>query len=479
MKDVGAYGTEQAQRDSSLPEDQARFLAEAGNRYAEPVATIEAETTALQELELLEFDDLLRQLGPTTNSILVETDDDARVVDFGKVWPPIREGAGGRAGFNQRAFRGEDKLTSAILRVTYKEQTAVVFVRYSGQTLFMRGFMPGQPRAPYAAMKQQLEDANFVVSEWDLKASDRQPVIDPAPTRTIYVVLKPTPPQRGPMGQPSQDQPFGESHRRSVLGAIGDDGRAIFIAGWHPGPFGPFPSPYEFSDYLSDEWGIKVDTSFLLIEAMNTAPGKYTAGRPDFFNMDNVDVTGHDIVSGAMARQLAMPWCAPLELSDPAPEGVELIRLVVQPERDGIWGIRNIQTYQQQLEQRQYMVRAEDDREGPFDLAAAAQKGAAKIVVVSARDFAVDAIAFARTMELTAQGLTIRSLNPGNVGLMVNSLHWLNDNTEFMNIGKPIDAAVLDVPSASTVKMVQALTIFVWPMLAVALGGAAWWVRRR
>jgi nitrate reductase NapE component len=62
---------------------------------------------------------------------------------------------------------------------------------------------------------------------------------------------------------------------------------------------------------------------------------------------------------------------------------------------------------------------------------------------------------------------------------MVNSLHWLNDNTEFMNIGKPIDAAVLDVQSESTVKVVQALTIFVWPMLAVAFGGAAWWVRRR
>ena len=71
--------------------------------------------------------------------------------------------------------------------------------------MFMGGFVPGMPAAPYSAMKQQLEDANFVVEEWDLKTKDTPPEIDPAPTRTIYVVFKPTPPQRGPMGQPSQE----------------------------------------------------------------------------------------------------------------------------------------------------------------------------------------------------------------------------------------------------------------------------------
>ena len=73
----------------------------------------------------------------------------------------------------------------------------------------------------------------------------------------------------------------------------------------------------------------------------------------------------------------------------------------------------------------------------------------------------------------------MRSRNPGNVTLLINSLHWLNDNTEFMNIGKPVEAAVLEIPSESTVKAVQALTIFVWPMLALVCGGVAWWIRRR
>jgi len=60
----------------------------------------------------------------------------------------------------------------------------------------------------------------------------------------------------------------------------------------------------------------------------------------------------------------------------------------------------------------------------------------------------------------------------------VNSLHWLNDNTDFMNLGKPIDAAILAV-DRRTVGIVQVLTIFVWPVLALGCGGVAWWMRRR
>jgi hypothetical protein len=121
----------------------------------------------------------------------------------------------------------------------------------------------------------------------------------------------------------------------------------------------------------------------------------------------------------------------------------------------------------------------EEDLEGPFELAVAATKDDSKIVVVSSRDFAVDGIAFAREMAMTARGFTIRMRNPGNSSLLINSLHWLNDNTEFMNIGKPIDAAVLEIADKSTVKAVRAFTIFVWPLLALVCGGVVWWVRRR
>jgi hypothetical protein len=125
------------------------------------------------------------------------------------------------------------------------------------------------------------------------------------------------------------------------------------------------------------------------------------------------------------------------------------------------------------------MTRLDEDIEGPFTLAAAGSKGDAKVVVVSSRGFAEDQVALASGFVAVAGGIQIRSLNPGNVTLLINSLHWLNDNTQFLNVGRPIDLSVLTIDSPSTVTSVQVLTIVAWPLLALVGGGVVWWVRRR
>ncbi|UCE60002.1 MAG: Gldg family protein [Phycisphaerales bacterium] len=480
LNNISDYGQQALAQIPSLPENQASFLRGASDRYTSILADVEAEGDLLGELEPIKSDEILSELVPTGNAIVVETDEDALVVDFSSVWPPLNEqDAGRQVKFEDRAFKGEEKVTAAILRVTHKEQTAVVFVRYGGPPPFMGGFMPGQPPAPYTTMKRQLEDANFVVEEWDLKSSVTPPEIDPAPTKTIYVVLKPTPPPRGQFGQQSQEPPFGQQHKRVILDAIGDNGRAIFIAGWTPGPIGPMPSSYEYNEYLKETWGINVDTSALLVEASEYEPGKYNVMRQDFFNMEGLDVTDHDIVNSSAARQLVLPWCAPLELSEPLPEGVEHAKLASLPAKDGLWGIKQLHKYQEQFRERKYLTKEPEDLEGPYDLAVAATRGNAKIVVVSSREFAMDSAAFAKEFSLGPQGFVIRSRNPGNVTLFVNSLHWLNDNTEFMNIGQPIDVAVLEIESKSDERFVQVLATFIWPALALCCGGVAWWVRRR
>lgn len=482
LTDIPRYAMNEVSRDPNMPADVSKYLRESGNRFADLAVTLEAESTKLQNLEPLKIDDLLRELQPNSNAIMVETEDDAMIVDFGSVWPALEQSRrGGRTQFKDRGFKGEEQLTSAILRATHQEQTAVIFVRWGGIPLFFGGMMPGQPSAPFANIKRKLEDVNFIVNEWDIKTSATPPDIDPVPTRTIYVVFKPNPPQRGPMGQMSQGPPFTDADREKLMAAMGENPRALFIAGWAPGPFGPIPGTYEYNDYLQDNWGIHVDTSSLLIETTNIAPGKYNIMRRDFYNMyaENLDVGDHEIVSGAQAGRLSLPWCAPLELVDSGLEGVDYDWLISMSRVDGVWGVKNIHVYQTQLTEQEYLVRAEGDLEGPFNLAVAATKGDAKLVVVSARDFAVDQVAFARGVAMTSRGITLRSLNPGNVTLLVNSLHWLNDNSEYMNIGKPIDAGVLEIGKKSTVTVVRVLTIFVWPTMALACGGLAWWIRRR
>ena len=479
LKDVAAFGANEAARSPGTSDAGLGFLRTAGSRYADLTAQLEKERTTLEELEPLRFEEVVRELGPTTNPLLVETDDDARVVDFLSVWPPMDpQRSAVRTAFKDRAFKGEEALTASILRVTHQEQTAVVFVRFGGPPLFLGGFMPGQPAAPFSSVKDQLERANFVVQEWDLKTADKPPAIEPPPTRTLFVVLKPTPPDRGPFGQPSQEPPFSQKEEQALLAALGDNGRALFVAGWAPGPFGPIPGTYEYGNYLKDTWGITVDTTALLIVTVSPEPGKYIVTSQNFHFMQDVETTEHDIVRGLASLPLALPWCAPLVLAEPEPEGVEHAVLITQPPQDGLWGVKNLQAYADQLQERDYMTRIEGDIEGPFTLAVAATKGDAKVVVVSSRSFAEDAIAFAKEIALAPQGFTIRSRNPGNVTLLVNALHWLNDQTQFMNIGRPIDTAVLAVDK-SEVRFVQTLTIFIWPTLCLALGGVTWWIRRR
>jgi hypothetical protein len=478
LKEIPKFTSAELARNPNLPEADAAVLRDAGSRYADLVAALEGETTKFGELQPLKVDELLAKLQPTGNPIVLETDDEAEVIEFSSLWPPV-DGSMGRASFNKRAFKGEEVLTSAIVRATYKQQTAVIFVRYGGESMFAGGFMPNQPQAPYAQMKKQLEDVNFVVAEWDLKSKDTPPEIEPPATRTLYVVFKPESPAPDPMGRPSKEPPFGESHRATLMKAIGENGRAIFMAGWAPGPFGPIASTYEFSDYLKNNWGVTVDTQYLLIQTVNVKPGEYQVASREFHFMGEVAVLDHDIVRGAQARLLTLPGCAPLELASPPPMGVELWPLVEQPRKDGIWGIKNLQTYQEQMQSRGFLSLAAGDREGPYTLAVAGKKGEAKVVVISSRGFAEDAVAFSRALVPTAQGIAMVSTNPGNVMLLMNSLHWLNDNTQLLNIGKPIDAGLLSIKNPATVWRVQMLTIGAWPALALVFGVVAWVVRRR
>jgi len=479
LKDVAGFASAQSAALASLSPEESEILQGAGNRYAAIVADLEAEQSAMEALEPLKIDNLLRKLVPTSNSLIIETDDEALVLDFGDIWPAMNPQLGTKARFKERAFKGEQEVTAAILRATNKEQTAVVFVRFGGPPLLVGGMMRGQPAAPYAEMKDHLEDINFVVSEWDVKSSKTPPTIDPTPTRTIYVVIKPTPSPKGQFGQPSQEPPFGDPEKQAVLGAIGDSGRALFIAGWSPGPFGPIPSTYEYNEYLKETWGVHVDTSSLLIETTNIAPGQYAVTRRDFNTMTDLDVYDHAIMSGASARNLTFPSCAPLEMSEALPEGVSINKLITQPAEDGVWGIKNIQAYADQMRDQEYLSKVDTDLDGPFDLAVCGQHGEAKVVIVSSMFFAVDSVAFARQMSLGPQGFVLRAQNPGNVSLMVNTMHWLNDNEEFMSLGQPIESGVLQIADKSTETLVQGITIFVWPALVLCCGGVVWWVRRR
>ncbi len=477
MGNIADAGREVVSRNPNLPPAQAEYLEGARERYQPLIDRLEEQTTKSRGLPRLELEDVVRGLTPDANAIIVQTDREAKVLGFNEVWPPLDPSMGGRSvAFKDRAFGGEQKISSAILQLTSPSKTAVVFVRYGGQPLFVGGFMPGQPPAPYARIKMHLEDLNFEVHEWDLSAGTDPPEMDPAPARIIYVLFKPSSPPPDPMRR--QQQPtFGPNEREAVIKAIEESGRALFLAGWHAGPFGGMPATYEYGQYLNETWGIEVNTGLLLLQAVPIGPNQFRFGRAPML------VTDPQYGDQALVQRLGVlraifPWVCPLELAETPPEGVELQELVRCDRRDGLWGATSVQAYVEQT-RNEFVAKAEGDPVGPFTLAATAAQGDDKLVVVSSREFFADDTAFAVEATLTSRGLRLHSRNPGNLTLLVNSLHWLNDNEEIMNLGRPLDVAMLEIAPGPTLTFLGFLTWGIWPALAIVCGGAVWYVRRR
>jgi hypothetical protein len=473
---LDSFSARMAQAMSGLNADVAAFVKEAGDRFRPLAATLDEKLKVADDLPTLELEREIRQYSAMSNCVFVSTNDDVRMITFNDIWAP-QQGAGPASGEEVNLeFRGEEKISSAILQVTQEQKPAVIFVRHGGQPLFFGGFRPNQPPAPYARMKGHLESLNFTVHEWDLASSTTPPAIDPEPSKKVYVVLKPSP-TPPPMMQQRQPPPtpFGDEQRQALLDALGEKGRALFIAGWQPGQFGP--SPYEYGEYLKESWGIDLLDDVLLIQAYPDGPD-FRLGR-GFESMRRIVTSEDVVVDGLATRRASFPLVAPLELAESPPEGVACNKLIWCRPRDGLWGVKDIRQRIQEAQTTGKLSPSPADLTGPFVIAASAEKGDAKIVVVSSTLWAMDEIAFANEWLLTARGLAVVNANPSNVTLLANSLHWLTDNTQWMNLGRPIESHVLEIQDGPTLTFMHALISVIWPALALVCGGIVWIVRRR
>ncbi len=477
LKSVINVGSQITANPAQLSPPVASFFTEAEHQYANLIANLENQQQTIRDLPRLSIDEVVQELrSETSNAILVEANGDAKVVPFHTVWQPINSRSGGQADFANRRFLGEQKVTSAILQLTQKTKPAAVFVRHGGAPLFFGGFMPGQPPALLAEMKEQLEDANFGVYEWDLATAEEMPAIDPEPSRTIFVVLRPTPSQQNMMGQPPQDPPFTPEKLEILKKAMGDSPRAVFLAGYLPGMYG-MSAPYEYAEYLRSEWGIEAECNRVLLVAEQVKPGQFQFTRQPLY-MTEARFAKHPITSAVAESRVNFPLVSPLALSEQTPEGVTRERLAWLPEDEGLWSVGDLSYYSQQRPDS--VVRNAGDLLGEFLLSAVASKNEGKVVVVGSGNFEIDEIAMAAELAPTAQGFVLRSRNPGNAAFFINSLHWLNDNTEWVNLGTPISVATISIdPNSSEMSVVKAIAWIGWPGLTLCIGVIVWRVRRR
>ncbi len=478
LTNIATFAAQTVERNVDLSPAAVAYLSGAGERYQPVLDELGALSESLNALPDLDIEDLLSQIGPTSNALVIETEEDAKILSFSDVWPPGDPNIPARsARFGQRVFKGEENVTTATIQLTQKERSAITFVRFAGPPLFF-GF-PGSPEAPpYMEVKRRLEEANFVVNEWDVSAAETPPPVDPPPVRTIFIVLRPSSPPQNPMSQQQQPQ-FSEEHKQKILAQMGENPRAIFLAGWMPGPFGAFPEPYPFDAYLNDEWGVHVASDLLVQRVfMGRKPGEFAVAQQSWV-MTDPSRSDQMIVKDMRGRKAAFPFVSPLEVVSEPPDGVTVEPLLWCDRSEDLWGVKNVQQYIERARAGKGVTRDPGDILGRFNLAACAERGDGKIVVISSRSCMADAFSMARGLAFTAEGLTFKERNPGNIHLLLNSLYWLNDKTEWMNVGTPVALGTIEIDEGPELTFVRAFVFAIWPAMVACCGGVAWWVRRR
>ena len=469
------------------------FFAGATGRYQETLEAVQdmlGRTEGLDQVKLEEVYETLKR-GQT---VLVETPSEALVLSQDEVWPwrtdrnapPPPDG-------DPRDFAGEQAISSAILKMTQKEKTAIVFTRFGGQPLLRSAMAPTNPmmrmpEAPYQALNELLGKENFTTEEWDVKTTPNPPeVVDAA--RTIYVIFPPEPPaQENPM-RPSQEPPISPAQKQRIFDAVKEGGMAVFLTRWSPpsSPYMPVPQKYEFSAYLKSTWGVEVRDTHLALQFAVNPQSKglmYPASRDLLITFQVFRFTEHAIGEPLRGMPASFQAVAPLSIitGDEMPPGVTIEPIAEVNDTEDVWAISDLNRINEDLQKNQGTRRYENDIPAPFPLAiAASNEEGQRLVVFGSDRFASDSVANMSHLVAVGGALRVAKLYPGNTDLFINALHWLTGNADRIAVGPQRgNVPRLDkLEDGGTLTFTRVFLVGIWPGLALLVGVGVWLMRRR
>jgi hypothetical protein len=484
-----------AQASTPQPPEAVSFMQGVAQDYAPLKAQVDELLEQADALEDLELDRLLSQLNRWASAppILVETDEKAEVVPFAEVWP-FRQGQTGPDG-DDREFAGEAAMSSAILKLTQKERTAVVFVRYGGPSPIMPDFsqmnpMTRQmPQAPYGKLNDLLGKENFITHDWNVAEQKEVPEIEGA-ARRVYVVLPPTPPEQPDPRRPPVTPGISAADVDLITGAVAEAGSGIFLASWVPPQMAAQPGggTYEFADYLKAQWGIDVRYEYIVLPF---APSRddtelflpTVETQQALVGGSLVELGGHPISEPLATLPAGFDSVCPVQFAEAVPAGIESWPVARVIDTDDVWALMDVSRLAQDFRERQGTFPRDGDIRAPFPLAVAAENADGKrVVVYGSRSFVGN-----RMLELpggyvlTGGGLQSYAAFPANSDLLINSVYWLTNDADRISVG----ARKTSVPRLDKLKegpMLQFWRIFlvvIWPGLALVVGGGVWLMRRR
>lgn len=488
------FGGDAAQISDLAPPTRT-FLIEASARYAPFVTELEeinGKIAGLQRVELEQFDDALRRT-TTSPVVVVETANEARLLTLNDIWPFRSSDRPPAPGEDPREFAGEASISSAVLQLTQKDRTAVIFVRFGGVPLLTPDFTRFDPRtqrlptAPFQKLSDLLKQSNFLTAEWNLADPEQKeaPPVEGSTTRVLVVL----PPEQPEVPQPGQPRPAGISDAdiERLKKAIDASSGAMFLVdGMRP--------RYEFADYLRTQWGIDAKHEYAVTGFRPTGrAGQWTltAQAPECYGVQSpvLRFTDHEITR-PLATSVGLFWqAAPLMATGPATQPsadgqrVTLHPLVETAESEDWWAIRDYSAVLKAVTRGRDAGTAPgpDDIRSPHTLGYAAERGDKRLIVFGSVYFALDVLAQASVQMRMGQAIIEAAICPANSDLIVNSLHWLSRNANQIAVGpRRTDVGRLDgLREGPVADFWRWFLVAIWPAMTLLVGGGVWLVRRR
>jgi len=506
---------------TKIDQESIQFLAKGGSGelFKDIIDKLQDVLNKIDDLPELELDEIAEGL-KKDNIIVVEANEDVKVISFDDVWPfsdPM-------AGFSmqkeerRRIFDGDSAISSAILSMQSKNPDAtIVLVAFEDTPPpQMRQMQPPRtgpiPLENLSTLKKKLTDMNFEVKEWNLAAEDaKKPEIETE--KVIYAFLPPAP--SDPMQQMRRNAPpqkeFGEKEIKLIREVLANkNSSAIFLAVWSPPrmSFGPMPpDSYPYNELLENDWGIKVYADYRVIrgEPDKKHVNHYAINVQEWSYLQLNSFTDHPIGKPLQARRMLMSGVCPVTKADKKVAGVDISTVLEIPDTaHNIWaengdGIRRIFGELRSGKYNGLFTKNDSTSwEPPFSVILAGEKvikeekkaetqpadtqpaeTKQKIVVMGTGISMADFYLTQRVPRFEGEKSRLVTDPPPkeNLDLLLNTVYWLSGKENMIAAG-PAKIPLIKEIKAET-KTTLWLTTFAWAFVVLIAGGIVMMVRRK
>ncbi len=503
---------------------ESRKLLDQGAAFlSDLIQPLEGLKARLDKLPELKGGGLAEQL-TQDNLLLVEVGEkEPRVLGFEEVWPEVGAfelppGMDTQKREKTRTFNGDSALGSALFALSRKPIAEVVLVHYAqapGYPMMQQPDESNPPMSQLTELRDRLGKANLKVATWNLATEmeppppaypdedapkDESASTQPAekdqrtPLPRVYVVTTPPPPMSDPrMG--GEQSGFGPQHYEALVAAVEDAGRALFLCGWQPSRYNPqaglaMQTDYPWDEYLSNEWGLKVETSFRVNRGVRTRDeGRLNLTSSEINYMPLSSFNTKTAIGKPLAnRRILLLHACPIEKTDAAPEGVRYETVLSVPHGDRNYFatndfVRLLNSFQKGKD-LPFEVK-DDDRIPPLDVMVQAVRepntegrtDKSRLVVFAAGLSLMDVYMGQPVRRESESGDYNEPPPSANAEIAVNAIYWLAGQEEWIAAG-PIAIPPIRI-EPSRLKSIQAMVVFAWPALVLLIGGAVFLWRRK